>query len=181
MRIDGGRWPLRLSLLCWEMVTTFLNTLKDPYYARLIGPTSSSFADLVIVGDRIEDGIKSGRLVYTHLLQTIVEQQSEGLVREGHPQRETPPRVRQSTFARLPLNPIPGPCSRHRNQTFHFLCLGKCYNRTIQQLPLKSILSRQLKQYHPKKQVHRPILTQPPAHLVSSPYCQCHYHSCFRS
>jgi hypothetical protein len=59
-----------------EMVTTFLNTLKDPYYAHLIGHTTSSFADLVIVGERVEDGIKSGRLIDTHLLQTLMEQQS---------------------------------------------------------------------------------------------------------
>ena len=59
-----------------EMVTTFLNTLKDPYYAHLIGHTTSSFADLVIVGERVEDGMKSGRLVDTHLLQTLTEQQS---------------------------------------------------------------------------------------------------------
>jgi hypothetical protein len=58
------------------MVTTFLNTLKDPYYAHLIGHTTSSFADLVIVGERVEDGMKSGRLVDTHLLQTLTEQQS---------------------------------------------------------------------------------------------------------
>jgi hypothetical protein len=56
------------------MVTTFLNTLKDPYYAHLIGHTTSSFADLVIVGERGEDGMKSGRPVDTHLLQTLTEQ-----------------------------------------------------------------------------------------------------------
>jgi len=102
MRIDGGRWPLRLSLLCWEMVTTFLNTLKDPYYARLIGPTSSSFADLVIVGDRIEDGIKSGRLVYTHLLQTIVEQQSGA----GTSQRRPPPKRDSSQGQTVYVRPV---------------------------------------------------------------------------
>jgi len=56
------------------MVTTFLNTLKDPYYAHLIGHTTSSFADLVIIGECVEDGMKSRRLVDTHLLQTLTEQ-----------------------------------------------------------------------------------------------------------
>lgn len=59
-----------------DRVTTFINTLKDPYYAHLIGHTTSSFADLVIVGERVEDGIKSGRLIDTHLLQSLMEQQS---------------------------------------------------------------------------------------------------------
>lgn len=33
--------------------TYFLNTLKDPYYSHLIGHTTSSFAELVIVGERV--------------------------------------------------------------------------------------------------------------------------------
>jgi hypothetical protein len=56
------------------MVTTFLNTLNDPYYAHLIGHTTSSFVDLVIIGERVEDGMKFGLPVDTHLLQTLTEQ-----------------------------------------------------------------------------------------------------------
>lgn len=57
-----------------EMVGAFLNTLKDPYYSHLIGHTTSSFADLVIVGERVEDGVKSGRLVDIQALQSLLEQ-----------------------------------------------------------------------------------------------------------
>jgi hypothetical protein len=54
-----------------EMVTTFLNTLKDVYYAHLIRHTTFSFPDLVIVREHVEDGMKSGRLMDTHLIQTL--------------------------------------------------------------------------------------------------------------
>lgn len=80
-RTYAQRWrktaaQVKPPMLEKEMVTTFLNTLKDPYYAHLIGHTTSSFSDLVIVGERVEDGVKSGRLIDTHLLQTLMEQQS---------------------------------------------------------------------------------------------------------
>ena len=61
-----------------EMISTFLNTLKDPYYSHLIGHTTSSFADLVIVGERVEDGVKSGRLVDVQALQQLLEQSGSG-------------------------------------------------------------------------------------------------------
>jgi hypothetical protein len=63
-----------VGLIEKEMVTTFLNTLNDPYNAHLVGHTTSSFADLVIVRERVEDGMKFGFSVDTHLLQTLMEQ-----------------------------------------------------------------------------------------------------------
>lgn len=57
-----------------EMVIAFLNTLKEPYYSHLLGYTGSGFADLVIVGERVEDGVKSGRLMDTQALQTLIDQ-----------------------------------------------------------------------------------------------------------
>lgn len=48
-----------------EMVRAFLNTLKEPYVTHLIGHTNSSFAELVIVGERVEDKLKSGELLDT--------------------------------------------------------------------------------------------------------------------
>jgi hypothetical protein len=45
-----------------ELVDLFLNILPNPYFERMIGCTSSSFSDLVMVGERIESGLKSGKL-----------------------------------------------------------------------------------------------------------------------
>lgn len=59
-----------------EIVGTFLNTMRKPYYSHLIGHTTSNFADLVIVGERVEDGIKSGQLIDVQALQSLIEQQT---------------------------------------------------------------------------------------------------------
>jgi hypothetical protein len=47
-------------LLEKELVDTFMSTLHGPYYEKMIGSISSNFADLVTIGERVEEGIKSG-------------------------------------------------------------------------------------------------------------------------
>jgi hypothetical protein len=49
-------------LLDKEMVTLFANTLKDPYYEHVIGSSAQQFTDAVAVAERIEQGVKSGRI-----------------------------------------------------------------------------------------------------------------------
>ena len=39
-----------------EMVSTFISTLRPPFYDRMIGNASSNFSDIVIIGERIEHG-----------------------------------------------------------------------------------------------------------------------------
>ena len=36
----------------------FLNTLKAPYYDRMIGNSNKDFFDVVFVGEMIENGVK---------------------------------------------------------------------------------------------------------------------------
>ena len=45
-----------------EMVTLFVNTFKAPYYEHLIGSSSQHFYDAVCIAERIEQGIKVGRI-----------------------------------------------------------------------------------------------------------------------
>ncbi|RDX70334.1 hypothetical protein CR513_50430, partial [Mucuna pruriens] len=44
-----------------EMVTMFIDTLPSSYYDRVVGNVASNFADLVVVGKRIELGIRQGK------------------------------------------------------------------------------------------------------------------------
>ncbi|RDY00571.1 hypothetical protein CR513_16232, partial [Mucuna pruriens] len=44
------------------MVTMFIDTLPSPYYDKVVGSVASNFADLVVVGKRIELGIRCGKL-----------------------------------------------------------------------------------------------------------------------
>ncbi|RDX83399.1 hypothetical protein CR513_35669, partial [Mucuna pruriens] len=43
-----------------EMVTMFIDTLPSPYYDKVVGNVTSNFANLVVVGQRIELGIRHG-------------------------------------------------------------------------------------------------------------------------
>jgi len=49
-----------------EMVTMFVNTLQPPFYEHMIRNwnISSNFADIMIIGERIETGIKNGKIAY---------------------------------------------------------------------------------------------------------------------
>lgn len=40
----------------------FVDTLKGPYFEKMIGSTTSGFSDLVIAGERIENGLKIGKI-----------------------------------------------------------------------------------------------------------------------
>lgn len=74
-----------------DMVSAFLSTLKEPYFSHLIGHTISSYAELVIVGERVEDGMKSGKLIDIQALQSMLEQQSG----TGTSQRRPPARKQE--------------------------------------------------------------------------------------
>ncbi|RDX73480.1 hypothetical protein CR513_46914, partial [Mucuna pruriens] len=44
------------------MVTMFIDILSSPYYDKVVGSVASNFANLVVVGERIELGIKREKL-----------------------------------------------------------------------------------------------------------------------
>lgn len=39
-----------------------MGTLQGPYYEKLVGNTSAGFSDLVVAGERIESGVKAGKI-----------------------------------------------------------------------------------------------------------------------
>ena len=45
-----------------ELNKTFLNTLKAPYYDRMVGNSNINFSDVVSTGEMIESGIKLGKI-----------------------------------------------------------------------------------------------------------------------
>ena len=45
-----------------ELNKMFLNTLKAPYYDRMIGNSNKDFSDVVSVGEMIEVGVKQGKI-----------------------------------------------------------------------------------------------------------------------
>src|SRR4051812_28423183 len=49
-------------LLEKELVDMFMATLQGPYYDKMVGSVSSGFSDLVVIGERIENEIKNGKI-----------------------------------------------------------------------------------------------------------------------
>ncbi|XP_017406816.1 uncharacterized protein LOC108319988 [Vigna angularis] len=45
-----------------EMVAMFVSTLQPPFYEHMIGNMTSNFADIIIIGERIEIGLKNGKI-----------------------------------------------------------------------------------------------------------------------
>src|SRR3954463_14256573 len=45
-----------------ELVDMFMNTLQGHYYEKMVGSVSSGFSDLVRIGERIENGLKIGKI-----------------------------------------------------------------------------------------------------------------------
>nr|KYP42497.1 hypothetical protein KK1_036080 [Cajanus cajan] len=44
------------------MVSLFINSLTGPYYNKMIGNTTTLFSDIITIGERVEQGLKSGKL-----------------------------------------------------------------------------------------------------------------------
>ena len=45
-----------------ELNKMFLNTLKAPYYDRMIGNLNTNFSNMVFAGEIIESGVKLGKI-----------------------------------------------------------------------------------------------------------------------
>lgn len=45
-----------------ELVDIFMGTLQGLYYEKMIGGSSTNFADMVTIGEHVENGLKSGKI-----------------------------------------------------------------------------------------------------------------------
>src|SRR4051812_36170558 len=45
-----------------ELVDMFMGTLTGPFYSHLLGSSSSGFTELILTGERVENGIRSGKI-----------------------------------------------------------------------------------------------------------------------
>ena len=53
-----------------ELNKMFLNTLKAPYYDRMIGNSNKDFSDVVSAGEMIEAGVKQGKIEASEVKKT---------------------------------------------------------------------------------------------------------------
>ncbi|XP_050897052.1 uncharacterized protein LOC127103854 [Lathyrus oleraceus] len=52
----------RLALTDIELVDIFMSTLQSLYYENMVSSLSSNFVDIVTIGERIENGLKIGKI-----------------------------------------------------------------------------------------------------------------------
>ena len=69
---------VKSPLLEKGLVDMFMGTLQGLYYDKMVGSVSSGFSDLVTIGERIEAGIKSGKI------------QGESYITPYNPKRHVP-------------------------------------------------------------------------------------------
>ncbi|RDX75198.1 hypothetical protein CR513_44952, partial [Mucuna pruriens] len=55
------------------MATIFINTLQSPFYKKMVGNVSSNFSDLVVIDERIEAGVRNGKITHTAVGTTLVK------------------------------------------------------------------------------------------------------------
>ena len=58
-----------------EMTKWFIDNLKPPYYKKMISTQVAYFASLILIGERIDEGIKSKKIMDAESLSSMVEQQ----------------------------------------------------------------------------------------------------------
>ena len=63
-----------------EMVNLFANTFKAPYYEHLMGSSAQHFYDAVRIAERIEQGIKAGRIIEPLETKGFIGRKMEGPV-----------------------------------------------------------------------------------------------------
>ena len=61
-----------------EMVSTFISTMKPPYYDHLLTQTKSSFTAIVQYGGNIDEGIKSGRMIDYTTFRSVMDTHGGG-------------------------------------------------------------------------------------------------------
>ena len=64
-----------------ELNKMFLNTLKAPYYDRMIGNSNKDFSNVVSVGEMIEAEVKQGKIESAEAKKPISKRKKEKLTR----------------------------------------------------------------------------------------------------
>ena len=87
-----------------ELVDMFMNTLTGPFYNHLLGSSSASFTELILTGERVENGIRSGKIQVATSSNTARKSESNTVYsQKGHNKSDH----NQSVGAVLISNPAP--------------------------------------------------------------------------
>ncbi|XP_050893526.1 uncharacterized protein LOC127100414 [Lathyrus oleraceus] len=65
-----------------ELVDIFRGTLQGLYFEKMIGSSSTNLSDMVIIGEHVESGLKSGKITYTTAQQTTNKRPHGGFAKK---------------------------------------------------------------------------------------------------
>jgi len=63
-----------------EMIKWFIDNLKPPYYKKMITTRVTHFASLIPIGERIDKGIRSKKIMDAKSISSMVEQQVKRMI-----------------------------------------------------------------------------------------------------
>ena len=69
-----------------EMTKWFIDNLKPPYYEKMINTQVIHFAGLILIGEHINEGIRSKKIMDAESLSSMIEQQVKRMT--GHKTKE---------------------------------------------------------------------------------------------
>ena len=113
-----------------EMIKWFIDNLKPPYYEKMISTQVTHFASLILIGERIDEGIRSMKIMDAKSLSSMVEQQVKRMT--GHKTKEVDVYMVDNTSKR-PRGVAPAyatPATRPYQQQNQF---GQAPNRAFNQ------------------------------------------------
>ena len=88
-----------------EMIKWFTDNLKPPYYEKMISTQVTHFASLIPIGEHIDEGIRSKKIMDVESLSSMVEQPVKKMIGRktkevnGHMADSALERSRGVTFA----------------------------------------------------------------------------------
>jgi hypothetical protein len=172
------------------MVALFANTLKAPYYEHMMGSLAQQFIDVVAVAERIEQGVKSGRI------SAPMEKKGFGVKNREIDHIESSYKSKKSQFQRyntqssssqiantnfnfpIPARKLEPQNHQVKNQAKSFP--KKNYQRTQEQLPLLPLPLNEIYQKLLSIRQVAPVpltLLQPPYPSWYKPDLTCEYHA----
>ncbi|XP_047148672.1 uncharacterized protein LOC124820924, partial [Vigna umbellata] len=122
-----------------EVVAMCVNTLQPPFYEHMVGNVSANFADIIIIGERIEIGVKSGKIAYTN---AVFAHQARPQQQQGYYQPPLPPTDswRAGAIAGPNQNASQNTYPR-RNQFVNFTPIPTTYTELLPQLVQRGLVA----------------------------------------
>ena len=92
-----------------ELVDMFLGTLSGPFFNHLVGNSSAGFTDLILTSERIEAGIRSGKIQKAASPSTKKRPFKKEASAVYGPRRQVKPESRQAVNALVISKPVAAP------------------------------------------------------------------------